>query len=592
MAGAPSSAGPVKAADLLNYLEQMIQWYRQVRTVEQSSNDLLLSESVLNSSLKVVQLGFTFARAEAAVVDSQPAQAANAGSGGLEDASQKAADRVAGIESRISALDDQIKTAPQRQRADLEQQRAELNSDLDLAKQVQSTIQTLIQFSGNLGSGAGGLLAQIDELEHSVPEAQGGTAPAPEPAKSSAALAQPQSGGIVGLTEDLFTLSDRRQQVSDLMKQTDALIATIERLRAPLLTQARDSIQQADSISNAPAARNAADAQKAQERLAALSAQFKQLSAAMVPLSEQEIAASSARAEMQQSISDLKESWNRAGRYLLLRGIMLSGAIFFILLISSLWRRATFKYVTDARRRRQFLTVRRIVVSGAILFALVIGFVTEFGSLATYAGFVTAGVAVALQSPILSVVAYFFLIGRYGVRVGDRVTISAVTGEVIEIGLVRLYLMELGPDGHSTGRIVVFSNSVIFQPAALFKQMPELDYVWHTATLTLSNQSDFQLAEAKLKQAVESVYQDYRERLERQHLNLQQSTDLSLSTPRPESRLRFTDAGIDFTVRYPVVPNDAVATDDQILKALHDTIEHEQGLEFAPAGQPKVQMAA
>jgi len=37
----------------------------------------------------------------------------------------------------------------------------------------------------------------------------------------------------------------------------------------------------------------------------------------------------------------------------------------------------------------------------------------------------TAGVAVALQSVILSVAAYFFLIGRYGVKVGDRVTIPA-----------------------------------------------------------------------------------------------------------------------------------------------------------------------
>jgi hypothetical protein len=85
---------------------------------------------------------------------------------------------------------------------------------------------------------------------------------------------------------------------------------------------------------------------------------------------------------------------------------------------------------------------------------VIFGFVREFGSLATYAGFVTAGVAVALQSPILSVVAYFFLIGRYGIRVGDRVTISGVTGDVIEIGFVRFTLMELagtGPDLHSTG---------------------------------------------------------------------------------------------------------------------------------------------
>src|SRR5262249_48627463 len=159
---------------------------------------------------------------------------------------------------------------------------------------------------------------------------------------------------------------------------------------------------------------------------------------------------------LQESISDLNEDWAKAGRYLALRAAMLGLAILAVLLISELWRRATFRYVGDSRRRRQFLTLRRIVIACALILTVVLGFVTEFGSLATYAGFVTAGLAVALQNPILSIVAYFFLIGRYGIRVGDRVTISGVTGDVIEIGLVRISLMELGPDMHSTGRVVVF----------------------------------------------------------------------------------------------------------------------------------------
>lgn len=588
-----NSSGPITSTNLLNYLEQSIQWYRRVQTVEQSGNDLLLRESVLNSSLKVVQLSFAFARAEAPLAESTGAAAVpNAGSGELDQAAQRASDRVAGIQSRITALDEQIRKAPAGTRASLEQQRAELNADLTLATQIQSTVQTLLKFNGSLGSGADGLATQIDELARSVPEAQPETAAAPAKSQSAAQTFQPEASGIVGLTGELFTLGDRRKQVSDLLKQTDALIATIDRLRAPVVNQIRTLIQQADTITNAPPAKTPAEAQAAQQQLARLTTQFKQLSASLVPLSEQSTAAAGTREELQETINDLTESWERTGRYLLLRGIMLGGAIFLILVISSIWRHATFRYVTDPRRRRQFLTVRRIVVSGAVLFALVIGFVTEFGSLATYAGFVTAGIAVALQNPILAVVAYFFLIGRYGVRVGDRVTISGVTGEVLEIGLVRIYMMELGPDGHSTGRIVVFSNSVIFQPSALFKQMPGLDYAWHTAALILSGKSDFKLAEAKLTEAVDSVYREYRGRLERQHLSLQQATDISVATPQPESRLRFTDAGLEFTVRYPVVRGDAAATDDQILNALHDAVAHEPKLEFAPSGQPKVQMAA
>jgi len=66
------------------------------------------------------------------------------------------------------------------------------------------------------------------------------------------------------------------------------------------------------------------------------------------------------------------------------------------------------------------------------------------------------------------------------VRVGDRVTLAGVTGRVVEIGLARIYMMELaGPQLRSSGRMVVLSNAVLFQPTALFKQLPGSDFYWH-----------------------------------------------------------------------------------------------------------------
>jgi hypothetical protein len=151
---------------------------------------------------------------------------------------------------------------------------------------------------------------------------------------------------------------------------------------------------------------------------------------------------------------------------------------------------------------------------------IIFGFVSEFSSLATFAGFITAGMAVALQTVILSVAAYFFLIGRYGVKVGDRVTVSGVTGDVINIGLVRLHLMELAGTGlglYPTGRIVVFSNSVLFQAAPFFEQIPGTAYAWHEAAVTLGAGANYAVAEKKFLDAVNSIYAQYRESIARQH---------------------------------------------------------------------------
>ena len=122
----------------------------------------------------------------------------------------------------------------------------------------------------------------------------------------------------------------------------------------------------------------------------------------------------------------------------------------------------------DIRRRGQVLAARRLVIGLLILIVLLLNFSDEIGSAATVVGFAAAGIAVALQNVILSVAGYFFLIGKFGIKAGDRVQLGGVTGDVIDIGLVKLSMMELGGDGthrQPTGRVVVFSNSIVFQPA-------------------------------------------------------------------------------------------------------------------------------
>jgi small-conductance mechanosensitive channel len=235
-----------------------------------------------------------------------------------------------------------------------------------------------------------------------------------------------------------------------------------------------------------------------------------------------------------------------------------------------------------------------MVVGCVIVLVGLVSFVTEFGSIATFAGILTAGIAVSLQTLILSGVAYFFFIGRYGVRVGDRVTVGGVTGDVVDTGLFRLYLMEMAGTRQlrPTGRIVVFSNSVLFQPAGFFKQMPGSDYVWHEVALTLSPDSDHRLAERRLLGAVEGVYGEYRADVERQYERVGRTTPLPVEAPRVEGRLRLVDAGLEYVVRYPVRIREAADVDDRVTRRLLEAIEEEPKLRLVAAGVPRIQAAA
>src|SRR5258708_12398108 len=88
---------------------------------------------------------------------------------------------------------------------------------------------------------------------------------------------------------------------------------------------------------------------------------------------------------------------------------MLALVLAMIFALSDLWRRVTFRYVQDAHRRHQFLLLRRIVVICVVIVVIILAFASGLGSVTTFAGLMTAGVAVSLQNVIPSVFRYFFL---------------------------------------------------------------------------------------------------------------------------------------------------------------------------------------
>jgi small-conductance mechanosensitive channel len=402
----------------------------------------------------------------------------------------------------------------------------------------------------------------------------------------------PDSAGIIGLTTEVFSLSQRMKRLEHLAQTTDALRQATDKLRAPLRSALRDVIRRGDALAQAAESADVAELTAQKKELDALGARFKQLAAASMPLGEQASDIGAARSRILEWRSSLDETYRSTWRYLLLRIAMLGVALAIVLGLSELWRRGTIRYVQDLRRRRQVLVLRRIVVGCAVGLILVLGFVTEFGSLATFAGFSAAGIAVALQSVLVSVVAYFFLAGRWGVRVGDRVTVSGVTGEVADVGLFRLYLMELDGTGTAqqpTGRMVVFPNSVFFQPSAVYKQLPGVDYVWREVTLKLSGTTDYGHVERRLMDAVEAVYAGYRDTVERQHRRVQASLDVHTATPRPESRLRIVDAGLEITIRYPVELGRAAEIDDRITREVIKQVEDDPKLVLTGGGTVQVE---
>jgi small-conductance mechanosensitive channel len=296
-------------------------------------------------------------------------------------------------------------------------------------------------------------------------------------------------------------------------------------------------------------------------------------------------------------------NWRESVRYeerdelqqLVLRLGVLAVMIAIVFGLGEMWRRASFRYVHDTRRRYQILLVRRVVVWTAVVLIVILTFASQLGSAVTFAGLITAGIAVAMQNVITSIVGYFFLIGRYGLRVGDRVQIAGVTGEVVDIGLVRIHLMELGgpADSQPSGRVVAFSNSVVFQAGpGIFKQIPGTNFIWHELKLTLSAETDYHQAKERIVQAVDAALADYREAIATQSRQLERNlSTISTTELKPKIRLHYTASGIEAAVRYPVEIGKAAEIDDHIMRELLAALDREPRMKLISAEIPSAKAA-
>jgi len=634
-APAATPALPIKPDEVLTHVGKTVDWYRGLQSLEQiqgTPQDLLSRARLQEESRTAVRLAFDFGHASAAILragaaDDSTAPAATGFAGQLDQMTDRVAQRVTMLQAQLADLDAKLEHARGTAKSTLTAQRGDVSAALALVREVQSSMQDMERFESYAlssdSSGEGGLGTQISALEKSVPEAaraagtsagrvqsanassggassagaSGVNGPGGKPPNSAATSAaggsaaaataaaapafHPESAGVIALATQWFALHSTHRQLTGAFKQTGSLLDEVNDQRRTITGAVRNVLRDAfgSSTSDDPGQLNAHKAV-----LEAGAAQFKKLSTVLVPLGEQALTLESAQGTLTDWRGQVGERADEVSRYLALRVGFLLASIAIVLAISEVWRRATFRYLHDTRRRRQFLVLRRVAVGVTLTVVILFELVSELGSVATYAGFVTAGIAVALQNVILAVVAYFFLIGRYGVRVGDRITLAGVTGRVVDIGLVRIYLMELsGPELHSTGRIVVLSNAVLFQPTAMFKQIPGAEYVWHTITLTLDASADVVEANKRLKAAADGVYAKYRSGIERQYAVMQRLLEFDTSTPAPEVRVRWTESGLQCAVRYPVEPENSASVDQQMLKALRDALAKDPPLKLLSA---------
>ncbi len=464
---------------VITFLTESIDWYRHCafeRQIATEPVDLVFLEDSRPGAAQIVQLSFDFARADAQF-SAMPAADTRKGSTASATGSPELAQFVQlenntelqrrQASEEIEAINTNIKTADDAQRRELQAALDATQSRLDVLQAGLATLRQLVEFmQAFTNRETGDLASTIDDLARSVPDATSPMTVASQTQASAPSLsAKSGDSGILALSSEVSALGRKISILDDEIRRTDALRQSSDALRIPLLAAINKRLPAV--AENALQASDLTELQRQKSRLDELAAMVKTMSPAIVALDKQRVLLAAYTSHLKNwraaVITEDKKTWRNLISHVLGAALVIGALV----IIGAVLRRVTRRYTRDTDRCHIALVIQRVVLWSSIGAVAAFAFASDLTSLATFFGLLAAGVAVALQSVILSAVGYFVLVGRRGIRIGDRVQISGVTGEVTDIGWLQFQLKEIDlRTQQPTGNVVTFSNSFVLASPA------------------------------------------------------------------------------------------------------------------------------
>jgi small-conductance mechanosensitive channel len=272
------------------------------------------------------------------------------------------------------------------------------------------------------------------------------------------------------------------------------------------------------------------------------------------------------------------------------RKLLLTLAFIVLSLLISRGLQAIAGVIFHQRRNRkvQFWTQQITKLTAVVV--LVVGVISIWfdnpARLTTMAGLTTAGLAVALQRVVTAVAAYFVILRGKVFHIGDRIAMSGVRGDVIDLGFVRTTIMEMGqPPGEQgdkpsvwvesrqyTGRIVTVTNDKIFEDP-VYNYTSEFPFLWDEMHLPIPYTADRGRAEQILLETVKRHTVKVSEVAEKDLEELRRRYFVDSVNLEPKVYFRLTDNWLEMTVRFVARTRGVRELKDKMSREILDGLE-------------------
>jgi small-conductance mechanosensitive channel len=270
-------------------------------------------------------------------------------------------------------------------------------------------------------------------------------------------------------------------------------------------------------------------------------------------------------------------------------GDFLQSKVFYTLLalvVFWLVRRLLLVFLLRDRQVQAQYRIRKSVayVTYPLAF-LVIGRIwfAGFEALSTYLGLLSAGLAIALQAPLVNLAGWAFILWRQPFRVGDRIQLGSARGDVIDQRIFMFSLMEIGnwvDADQSTGRVIHIPNGKIFTEV-LANYGQGFQYIWNEIPVLVTFESDWRKAKRLLNEIAHRHGTSLSDAAARKLRESAKKFMIFYSKLTPVVYTTVKDCGVMLTIRYLCEPRQRRGSEQDIWEDILDVFAAHDDIDFA-----------
>jgi small-conductance mechanosensitive channel len=252
-------------------------------------------------------------------------------------------------------------------------------------------------------------------------------------------------------------------------------------------------------------------------------------------------------------------------------------AIVIIALISLVIKKILPRHIEDMTSRYRARKFVNILGYLAALVVILVTFSNQLSALNVVLGVAGAGVAFAFQEVIASFAGYLVLHSSGFFKVGDRVMLGGIIGDVIDVGLLRTSVMETGDwieGDRYNGRITKVANSFIFK-APVHNYSGDFPFLWDEIQIPIKTDSDFEYGKQKFQELLFDIQGSFAEEAKEYWHKMTDKYLIEHAKVDPFVLMKFDENWITLTLRYVVDYKQRGTTKDKIytraLKVINDS---------------------